>query len=118
MAAIFHSAPVFCEIFFKNISFSRPWGLLSNFLLAGDTQMIVSCHYSSSRVLQSQGIGKFGHYNQSENRPFFKSLLSKCANFPDVIKKNLQCYVTLHIFQTILFIHSNFLFFQKYKNFI
>lgn len=89
MAAIFHSAPVFCEIFFKNISFSRPWGLLSNFLLAGDTQMIVSCHYSSSRVLQSQGIGKFGHYNQktgpfsrvfSQNVRIFRTLSRKIYN--------------------------------------
>ena len=31
LAAIFHSAPVFCEIFFKNISLSRPWGILCNF---------------------------------------------------------------------------------------
>ena len=40
------------------------------------------CHYSSSRFLQSQGIGRFGHYNQSENRPFFRlPRFQMCAIF-------------------------------------
>ena len=59
-------------------------GFCGIFLLAGDTQMIVRrcCHYSSSRVLQSQGIGRFDHYNQSENRPFFKlPRFQMCAIF-------------------------------------
>ena len=55
------------------------------------------CHYSSSRFLQSQGIGRFGHYNRSENRPFFKSLLSKCAQFSGrFVRKFFQFAVFLN----------------------
>ena len=57
------------------------------FLLAGHGQMIVSrcCHYSSSRVLPSQGIGRSGHYNQSENSFFSSAFSLNVRNFPDVI---------------------------------
>ena len=107
----FIQTPVFCEIFFKNISLSTFVDSCELFLLAGDTQMIVRrcCHYSSSRFLQSQEIGRFGHYNLSENRPFFKSLLSKCAQFSG----RYLCFIA-SLLSYKYFIKRGFIHQQKY----
>ena len=59
----------------KTFHFFVLMGFCVIFLLTEYTEMIVRrcCHYSSSRVLPSQGIGRSGHYNQSENS-FFQVL--------------------------------------------
>ena len=87
----FIQTPVFCEIFFKNISLSRPWGLLCNFsscwTWSNDCKQVLPLQLFSRLAItrDSQGIGRSGHYNQSENSFFSSAFSLNVRNFPDVI---------------------------------
>ena len=84
----FIQTPVFCEIFFKNISLSRPLGFLYNFsscwTCSNDCKEVLPLHLFSRLAITRAPAGLVTITNQKTG-PFSRVFSQNVRNFPDVI---------------------------------